>query len=276
VPSILNNLDLVEKLLRGKAFGLITDVDGTISPTAPTPRQARVSPLCHRYLSILCKRLTLVAALSGRPATEVKDMLNIDGMVYVGNHGLERWVEGRSEFMEEAQEYGQVIEAVVEELNPLLSIEGIIIENKGVTTTVHYRLCDDHRSAKRKVLSAIENSPHARGLRIMQESKYAINILPPVQVDKGTCILSLIQEYDLRGGIYMGDDITDIYAFRAIRTATGNLDFHGYAIGVTGPEMPDELTAEVDFTLDGVGDVERFLKWMSDIASQPASNSAVV
>jgi len=268
VPSVLNNLDLVEKLLRGKAFGLITDVDGTISPSAPTPRQARVSPLCHRYLSTLCKHLTLVAALSGRPAAEVKDMLNIDGMVYVGNHGLERWVESRSEFIEEAREYGQVIEAVVEELNPLLSIEGIIIENKGVTATIHYRLCADHQSAKRNVLAAIKKSPHARGLRIMQESKYAINILPPVQVDKGTCILSLIQEYDLHGGIYMGDDITDIYAFRAVRAATRDLDFRGYAIGITSPEMPDELTAEVDFTLDGVGDVERFLKWMSDTTSQ--------
>jgi len=203
-------------------------------------------------------------------------MLNIDGMVYAGNHGLERWVEGRSEFIKEAREYGQVIKAMVEELSPLLSTEGIIIENKGVTATVHYRLCPDHQSAKRKVLAAIENSPHAKGLRIMQESKYAINILPPVQVDKGTCILSLIQEYNLRGGIYMGDDVTDIYAFRAIRAATHDLNFRGYAIGIAGPEMPEELTAEVDFTLDGVGDVERFLKWMSDIVSQPASNGVVV
>ena len=273
MPSILNNLDLVEKMLRRSAFGLITDVDGTISPSAPTPRQAKVSPLCNRYLSILCKHLTLVAALSGRPATEVKDMLNIDGMVYVGNHGLERWTEGHSKFAEEAQEYGQVIEAVVEELTPLLSVEGIIIENKGVTATVHYRLCADHQSAHRKVLTAIENSPHAKSLRIMQESKYAINILPSVQVDKGTCILSLIQEYDLCGGIYMGDDITDIYAFRAIRAATRDPDFRGYAIGITGLEMPEELTAEVDFTLDGVDDVERFLKWMSDIASQPIIDS---
>ncbi len=87
-------------------------------------------------------------------------------------------------------------------------------------------------------------------------------------MDKGTCILSLIQEYDLRGGIYMGDDITDIYAFRAIRAATHDLSFRGYAIGVTSPEMPAELTAEADFTLDGVGDVERFLKWMAETVSQ--------
>ena len=273
MPSIFNNLDMVEKLVRQKAFGLITDVDGTISPSAPTPRQARVSPLCHSYLSILCNYLTLVAALSGRPATEVKDMLNIDGMVYVGNHGLERWVEGRSEFMEEARAYGKVIEALAEELNSLLSIEGIIIENKRITATVHYRLCNDRQSVKRKVMATIEKSPHASSLRIIQDSKYAINILPPVQMDKGTCILSLVKEYDLRGGIYIGDDVTDIYAFRAIRTATHDLDFHGYAIGVTSPEMPAELTAEADFTLDGVGDVERFLKWVADISSQSTSNS---
>lgn len=273
MPDILNELDLVEKLLQRSPFGLITDVDGTISPTAPTPQQARISPLCRHYLSILCNQLALVAALSGRPAEELKDMIGIDGMVYIGNHGLERWIDGHSEFLKDAQDYPRVIKAVIEELTPLLSIQGLIIENKGVTATIHYRLCPDTELAKRESLAAIENSPHAKSLHIMQESKYAINLLPPVKVDKGTAVLNLIQEYKLQGGAYLGDDITDIYAFRAMRTATRNLDFQGFAIGITGPEMPDELTVEADFTLDGVAEVERFLKWMSDTVPQPANGT---
>ena len=194
-------------------------------------------------------------------------------MVYIGNHGMERWTEGHSEFVRDAQDYPPVIEAVTKELSPLLSIKGLIIESKGVTATIHYRLCPDHQSARRDILAAIDNSPHAKSLQIMQEGKYAINLLPPLKVDKGTGTMNLIQEYNLHGGIYLGDDITDIYAFRAIRTATRELDFHGFAIGITGPEMPDELTAEVDFTLDGVSDVERFLKWMSQTISQPATDT---
>ena len=97
----------------------------------------------------------------------------------------------------------------------------------------------------------------------MQESKYAVNLLPPVEASKGTATRQLIQEYNLRGGIYLGDDLTDIDAFKAIQTASRDLDFQGFAIGITSLEMPEELEAEADFTLNGVSDVERFLKWVS-------------
>ncbi len=187
-------------------------------------------------------------------------------MVYIGNHGLERWVGGHSEFIKDAQDYPPVIEAVTKELSPLLSIEGLSIDNKRVTATIHYRLCPEPQLAKRDILAAIENSPHARSLWIMQESKYAINLLPPVRVDKGTATLNLIQEYNLQGGIYLGDDITDIYAFRAIHAASHNSDFKGFAIGVTSQEMPEKLADEAGLTLKGVDDVERFLKWLSQTA----------
>lgn len=104
----------------------------------------------------------------------------------------------------------------------------------------------------------------------MQE-KMAIDLLPPVKANKGTATSKLIQDYDLRGGVYLGDDITDIESFRAIRAAYRDSDFRGVAIGITGPEMPQELIAEVDFTLDGVGEVEHFLQWMSQILPQPRS-----
>ena len=253
---------LIEEVIRRSPFGLITDVDGTISQTAPTPQEAIVSPLCHQYLSALCNQIALVAAISGRPVIEVRDMMNIDGMVYLGNHGLERWSGEQSEFLKEAQNYFEVIKAAVEELTPLLSIEGIIIQDKGITATIHYRLCREPLSAEKEILSALEKSPHAHILQIVQE-KMAINILPPLNANKGTATSDLIQRYNLQGGIYLGDDITDINAFRAIRTASRNSDFQGLAIGVTGQEMPQELEAEADFTLNGTKDVERFLKWIS-------------
>ena len=167
MPYVFDYLDVIREALRRSSFGLITDVDGTISQTAPTPQQAEVTPLCRRYLSALCNHLALVAAISGRPAAEVKSMINIDGMIYIGNHGLERWTKGHSEFVKDAQAYLPVIEAVTKELSPLLSIEGLSIENKRITVTIHYRLCHDPQSAERHILAKIENSPRARSLRIM-------------------------------------------------------------------------------------------------------------
>lgn len=268
MPYLFDHLDLIRKLLNQSPFGLITDIDGTISKTAPTPQQAKVSPLCRRYLSYLCRRLALVAAISGRPAVEAKNMVGIEGMVYIGNHGLERWAEGHSELTKDAQDYPKIIKAAIKELTPLLSREGISIENKGVTASIHYRLCPDPQSAERHILTVVKASPQTRRLRIIQE-RMAIDLLPPVKANKGTAILNLIQEYNLRGGIYLGDDLTDIDAFRAIHTASRNLDSQGFAIGIISQEMPEKLVTEVDFTLNGVNDVERFLKWMSRTVLEP-------
>ncbi len=269
MPYLFDHLDLIGELLRQPAFGVITDVDGTISETAPTPQQAKVSPLCRHYLAILRPLLAVVAAISGRPAVEVRNMIGIDGMVYIGNHGLDRWADGYSELTEEAKEYAGIVQAVIEELTPLLSIEGIRIEDKGMTASVHYRLCPEPESARTAILAALQKSPQARRLRIIEEKK-AIDLIPPVTANKGTAVLDLIQSYDLRGGIYLGDDLTDIDAFRSIRSASRHSDFRGLAVGVISQEMPDSLVTEVDVTLNGVGDVERLLEWMSQTVAEPS------
>ncbi|MBE9482211.1 MAG: trehalose-phosphatase [Chloroflexi bacterium] len=258
---MFEHLDLIEEVLRRSPFGLITDVDGTISPVAPTPQQASVSPLCHHYLSLLCSHLALVAAISGRPAAEVKDMIRIDEMVYIGNHGLERWTEGHIELFKDIQDYSKVIKDIIKDITPLLSIKGVIIEDKGITATIHYRLCPEPQSVEKVILAAIQDSPQARGLRIIQE-RMAIDLIPPVEVNKGTATIDLVQEYNLQGCIYLGNDTTDIDAFRAIHAASPDLDFRGIAIGVISQETPEKLMIEADFTLNGVGDVERFLEWM--------------
>ena len=97
-----DNIESIVEGLKQPPFGVITDVDGTISPTAPTPSQATVSPACRRHLARLCQQIALVAAVSGRPAAEVKEMVKVRDMVYIGNHGLERLVKGRVELTEGA------------------------------------------------------------------------------------------------------------------------------------------------------------------------------
>ncbi len=262
MPSIFDHLDLVEKLLKRAPFGLITDIDGTISPTAPTPQQAEVTPLCRHYLSILCKQLALVVGISGRPAEEVKEMVGIDGMVYIGNHGMERWTGNHSEYTKDVKGYSKIIKTVLEELSPLLSIEGLTIQDKVVTATIHYRQCPDRESARKAILEAVKNSPQAGKLRVVPE-KMAIDLLPPVDINKGTAITELLKEYNLQGGIYLGDDITDIDGFRAIHTADRDQDFQGLAIAVSNEEVPQEVLVEADFILNGVSDVERLLEWMT-------------
>lgn len=260
MPPLFEHLDSVKKLLALSPVGLITDIDGTISRTAPTPSEASVSPICRNHLALLAKHLKLVAAISGRPIYQMKNMIRLEEVVYVGNHGFERWVKGGSVICDEAGRYPDLIEAALEYLKPLLPIEGIFLEHKGATASIHYRLCQDQAGTRERILAALATYPEAKDL-IVRQGRRTIEILPPVEVNKGSGIRALIGEYQLRTVIYMGDDLTDLDGFRAIHECRSS-DFDGISLAVLSKETAPEVKEGADFTLDGVDEVERFLEWL--------------
>ena len=89
--NLFNYYDAVTEVLSLRPFGLFTDVDGTISEIAPSPGQARVSPICRENLAVLAKQLDVVVAVSGRTAIETREMVGVDDIIYIGNHGYEHW-----------------------------------------------------------------------------------------------------------------------------------------------------------------------------------------
>lgn len=258
---LFRHLDAIERQLQQAPFGLITDVDGTISHIAPTPEEAEVTPLCRRYLARLSQHLPLVAAISGRPTAAVREMVGIDEMVYIGNHGLERWQNGRTEMAGAVKPYLGLISRVVQAFSRQPAIEGIIIEDKGAIAAIHYRLSPNPELAEKAILDTVNVIPEIEELHL-RRGKRVIEILPPLEVDKGTAIRDLITEYHLNSALYLGDDRTDSDAFRAIHAQSNSPHFQGYAIAVTNPEMPENLIREADFTVNGVTDVERFLRWL--------------
>jgi trehalose 6-phosphate phosphatase len=193
-------------------------------------------------------------------------MVGIDGMVYIGNHGLESWGKNSIKPATGTSDYSGIINSVVEKLTPLLAIEGVSIENKGMTATIHYRLCNAPQLTARKILKLVAALPQAKGFTVIKD-RMTIELIPSTDINKGTATQDLIREYNLLGGIYLGDDTTDIAAFQAIHTANAHPDFQGWAIAVSSPEVPPELISAADFFLEGVSDVEHFLKWLTENAS---------
>lgn len=263
-PSVFDRLDLIEEWLRRRPVGLIADVDGTISEIAPAPEDARVGETIRATLRRLAERLDLVAAVSGRPAAEVHSLVGVPEMVYVGNHGLERWVDGQVVAHPAAAEHVGAVRSALEELRRVVVGPGLVFEDKGVTASIHYRLAPDRELARRSVLEALGHLAGARGLRVT-EGRMVVELRPPVAVDKGSAVRDLLERHRLSAALYLGDDRTDLDAFRALRSWRAGGDGRlGVAVAVLSREGPTDLAAQADVTVSGVAQAERLLRWIAE------------
>jgi trehalose 6-phosphate phosphatase len=266
--SLFENPGRVRELLGAKSFGLFTDVDGTIAPISRTPDAAIVEPACAESLRSMVGRFTLVAAVSGRSMEDLRRMLTVDGMVYVANHGMERWRDDHSDVAPGAQAYYGEVRQALGEIKAGLGENAIVgdaiaIEDKGVVVAFHYRLASDPVGAERRLRETIAKSVGARRLAV-HAGKMLVELKPPVQLSKGTALTELIEEFSLNAGIYVGDDQTDVEAMTAMRGLSGN-GFYGIGVGVlSGAETPPGLLEACDYTLASVDEVCRFYAWLAE------------
>jgi trehalose 6-phosphate phosphatase len=253
-------------LLREPPVALLTDVDGTISRIAAKPGEARISPFCRRNLALLAERLALLAVVSGRPAREAAQMVDLPGIVYVGNHGCEVWRAGTLQVLPAALPFVPLLARALVELSAsLAACSGLIFEDKGTTASIHYRLAGDPARARQRILAALADSPAARQLR-WAEGRMVIELRPPLAVDKGTAVAALLRESAVRSALYLGDDETDCDAFRALRRWAAETGGRALNLAVVTAEARPEVAAEADQTVPGVGAVEWLLSQLAALA----------
>jgi trehalose 6-phosphate phosphatase len=171
VARILENLTELEKLIKRQPFGLITDIDGTISRTTPNLLMAKITKTNRLCLSALVNKLALVSVISGRQSQKVKDMVDIDGVVCIGHYGMERWENNSPLLHPDAQPFVPYVRALMKELEALKSIEGILIQDKWAAISVIYRQSPNIEKARKAILNLLNDSPNAQKLRIITEKK---------------------------------------------------------------------------------------------------------
>lgn len=253
--------DELTHALKAKRFGLITDVDGTISPIVDVPDSARVTPANLRFLSRLQKQLALVAIISGRAAEDVAHRVGLTGLVYVGNHGMETCVDGKVQVSAKAQAYREtLLEAGLEIKRNML--KGMRFEDKGVTLSVHYRQTGIPEKIAVELAPLMEDIARTHGLDLTQ-GRMVFEFRPPVKVDKGTAFEELIKTRQLDGAVFIGDDTTDIGAFQTARRLRESGQCLCYGLGVAAQGAPRAVLTEADFLVQEVAGVESFLGWLS-------------
>jgi trehalose 6-phosphate phosphatase len=195
--------------------------------------------------------------MSGRAVEVARRLVGLEELVYIGNHGLSWWRQGREETPAEAAPYAAMVREAKEELAARLELPGLLLEDKGPILALHYRRCADHQAARLAILDVL--APWERqGLRIRQ-GRLVFELGPPLDVHKGTALARLMETYRLSGVLCLGDDLTDAEAFKVLRLWREEGKVSGAAVAVANPESGPEVMAEADYWVDGVPGVERLL-----------------
>lgn len=255
-----NALPTLQDLVNKPRLGLITDMDGTLSPIVPSPDAAQVTPRNLELLQALRACLALVAVVSGRGAADLRARVGLPGLVYIGNHGMERWCDGHVEYAPGAEAYRAVIQAALEKLR-LQQVGGMLIEDKAVTISVHYRQTTNPDAVAETFRPVVQRIAQAHGLKTF-EGRRIFEIRPPVHIDKGTALQSLVETHALDAAVYLGDDTTDADALLMARRLRDEAVCYALGVGIEATETPSAVVEAADLLVEGVSDVEAFLAWL--------------
>jgi trehalose-phosphatase len=247
-------------VLSHKPAGLLTDVDGTLSPIVQDPSAAVVLPGNRAALAILARELEFVGVLSGRRAEDARAMVGVDGIEYLGVHGMVRWTPEGTLVHAEAAEFITLMDDACRELGERIHVPGVIVEHKGPCLAIHYRQAFEPAVARQRILGELQAIASENGLTIA-EGRMVVELRPPAPLGKGWAVEDLAVERGLASLIYLGDDRTDIEAFHALRAwREGSHGRYGVSFAVASPEMPASLIEAADFVVDDVPAVERLLR----------------
>lgn len=253
--------------LRRAPAGLVTDIDGTISVIAATPDEARVEAAAAAALRRLAARLALVAVVSGRAAAAGRAMVGLDELLYVGNHGMERLYRGVTRTHQGAAAGAGVLAAALAEVEAgaraLGADDGLLLENKVLSGTVHYRLAADPEAARATLLPLAAAAAERHGL-VVTEGRLIVELRPRVRVNKGTALVDLVAEHRLRGVVFLGDDLTDVDGFVALRTLREAGEVAALRVGVLAAETPQRVREEIDAAVPGVAACAALLEAVAD------------
>jgi len=237
---------------------ILTDIDGTLAPIVSTPDMAEVPAELKTLLQRLSEEYFLVAGISGRKTGDALKLVGLEDIVYFGNHGFEILRDSEVEVIPEALPYLEKVQELEQRARDELEPLGAFIEEKGITASIHYR--NVSREIGEQCVEFVKAEGGRLGLRITV-GRGVVEARPPIEANKGTAVRRLVEEYGPRRAMFLGDDTTDLDAFRQLeRLREEDVLEEILRIGVRSDEGPPEIISEADLAVDGVDGVGEILK----------------
>jgi trehalose 6-phosphate phosphatase len=231
---------------------VLLDIDGTLLDLMPTPREVWVPPGLAKTLNRLYRRTGgALALVSGRSLNDIDLIFAPDQFPAVGGHGAEMRLEADADAVAaHAPPLDKELKrrlAAIARLSP-----GILLEDKGYSLALHYRLAPHAEKAIYEAVSLIRaDLPDA-----------PIEVLPGKQVceikhsgfTKASGVRELMTHPPFKGRtpFFIGDDVTDESVF-AIMPDLGGIAFSvgRRARGVAGHfDAPSDVREFLSHLLD--------------------------
>jgi trehalose 6-phosphate phosphatase len=200
---------------------VLLDIDGTLLDLMPTPREVWVPPGLAKTLNRLYQRTGgALALVSGRSLNDIDLIFAPDVFPAVGGHGAEMRIEGENDAVaSHAPPLDRELKrrlAAIAKLSP-----GILLEDKGYSLALHYRLAPHAEKAIYAAVSLIRaDLPDA-----------PIEVLPGKQVceikhsgfTKASGVRELMAHPPFKGRkpFFIGDDVTDESVFAIMPDLNG-------------------------------------------------------
>ncbi|MBP7215892.1 MAG: trehalose-phosphatase [Candidatus Omnitrophica bacterium] len=225
MKPLLRHWKKIKQQLECRPLFLFLDYDGTLAPIAATPGQAQMAKETRALLATLSKAANIkIAIMSGRSLKDVQEKVGLKNIIYSGNHGLE--IEGPQIAFASlvAPAFKKILLRIYRALKKkTATVKGVLIEDKGFSLSVHYRLVDKAKIPMVKKLFHDEISTYLIANQVaVKTGKMVLEIRPPLAWHKGKAVLWLLTRQrfalcdDAVMPIYVGDDVSDEDAFKAL------------------------------------------------------------
>jgi len=235
---------------------LCSDFDGTLAPIVHAPDEAHALPAAAaamRWLSRDGARqgrdaacATLAAVVTARDSDDAARRAGLGPeAVVVGNAGLERLVGGAVEVDREVQPWLPHLAHAAAALQAALDAgrcRGARLERKRCAVVLHVR--GVHGGAEREAADLAAEVAGSLGLRVVT-GKRAVELRPPVRLDKGSAVVTLRSTFDGAALAVAGDDLPDLPMLR-VAAAEDHL-----AVAVADVEAPADVVDVADWVVDG-------------------------
>jgi trehalose 6-phosphate phosphatase len=201
-------------------WAFFLDVDGTLIGLADTPNAVRVDPPLLDLIGSLHRHSGgALALISGRMIADLQERLGLRQLPMAGLHGLERRDSAGRLWIHAAPPATK--SSIKEALAPILARHpGLLLEDKGLTLALHYRLAPAMAGYVHRVMARFASAA-GQGLEL-QRGKYVVEI-KPAGIDKGSAIAEYLAEFPFKGRrpVFMGDDLNDERGFAEVNRHDG-------------------------------------------------------